>query len=380
MKLAFHAFVIALIAIVTTESVEAGQITSTPFSAGNLVVYRVGDGVTSLSSSASQVYLDEYTTSGVLVQSVAAPSSGLDSFVASGTATSEGMITLSADGSCLVFTGYNAALGTAKIASTTGAAAARVVATVDASGNLVTRKLGTASFSGNNIRGAASTNGEDVWVSGGATPGLAYLQMSGSGETQVSSSLTNVRGAEIFGGQLYASSSSGSYKGVNTVGSGLATTSGQTAILSAASSNPNAFFLADLDAGVAGFDTMYVADDGVGLEKFALVGGSWTLVGSIGSAADTYRGLTGVVSGGTVTLYATTYGGGSATGGGKLVAVSDSSGYDMAINGSATVLATASNYTAFRGVAFAPSAVPEPATIVMLGLALVGALFGVRRR
>ena len=71
------------------------------FTAGNIVVYRVGAGAAALSSAATQVFLDEYTTAGVLVQSIPLPTatSGMqDALTASGTATSEGLISDSANG------------------------------------------------------------------------------------------------------------------------------------------------------------------------------------------------------------------------------------------------------------------------------------------
>lgn len=60
------------------------------------------------------------------------------------------------------------------------------------------------------------------------------------------------------------------------------------------------------------------------------------------------------MSGPTVTLYATRKGGGGATGGGELVKLVDSSGYNGAFSGTPTVLATAATNQAFRGVALAP--------------------------
>ena len=43
------------------------------FTPGDLVIYRVGDGIGSLSSFGNPVFLDEYTPSGRLVQSIALP-------------------------------------------------------------------------------------------------------------------------------------------------------------------------------------------------------------------------------------------------------------------------------------------------------------------
>src|SRR5260221_102810 len=91
------------------------------FTPGNVIVYRVGDGVTALGSTATAVFLDEYTPAGTLVQSVAMPTTPSGSnrrLTASGAATSEGFLTLSSDGKFLALTGYDAALGTAAIAGT----------------------------------------------------------------------------------------------------------------------------------------------------------------------------------------------------------------------------------------------------------------------
>src|ERR1035438_10543047 len=66
------------------------------FTGGNLVVYRIGDGSTTLTSVATAAFLDEYTTSGTYVQTINLPttvaSSGNRAMTASGSATSEGMI------------------------------------------------------------------------------------------------------------------------------------------------------------------------------------------------------------------------------------------------------------------------------------------------
>src|SRR5262249_12590729 len=116
------------------------------------------------------------------------------------------------------------------------------------------------------------------------------------------------------------------------------------------------FFFADLDAGVAGVDTLYLAEDtasGGQIQKYSLVGGTWTAKGAI--AASAVRGLTGTVAGTTVTLYGTT-GGGNATGGGSLYKLTDASGYNATITGTLTTIASAAANTAFRGVALAPVA------------------------
>ena len=61
-----------------------------PFTPGNLAVLRVGDGAAALTSAGTAVFIDEYTTTGSLVQSLAIPANGSPQLVVSGTASSEG--------------------------------------------------------------------------------------------------------------------------------------------------------------------------------------------------------------------------------------------------------------------------------------------------
>src|SRR5262249_45589087 len=143
--------------------------------------------------------------------------------------------------------------------------------------------------------------------------------------------VTNTRVPEIFSGQLYESDSSGSTVRLGTVGTGLPTTSGQTITslpgFPTSTGSAYGYYFADLSSSVSGYDTLYVADDAAGIQKYSLVSGSWTLNGTIGSSTNAVRGLTGFVSGGNVTLFATT-GGGAAAGGGTLYSVTDSAGYN----------------------------------------------------
>jgi methionine-rich copper-binding protein CopC len=323
------------------------------FTSGDIVVYRVGTGASALSSSGTAVFLDEYTPDGTLVQSIALPTAdagNTHALVASGTATSDGLLTLSADGHYLIATGYDATPGTSGV---TGGSEARVVGRIGADGAIDTSTALT-NLGANNIRSAASTDGTSFYIGSGAT-GIDYATLGATSATQLTT-LTNVRQVEIFGGQLYydTSASASPGVGVGTVGTGLPTTSGQTpAILPGTSSatSPFSFYLADLSSAVPGVDTLYVADDGLGLRKYSLVSGTWTPNGTVGANADDYRGLTASVSGNTVTLFATLDNGSGAD---TLVRVVDSSGYNGSFSGTATTVATAATNTAFRGVAFAP--------------------------
>jgi hypothetical protein len=54
-----------LLSLATIPAVQAASV-----SAGNLVIYRVGTGAAALSTAATAVFLEEYTTGGAFVQSI----------------------------------------------------------------------------------------------------------------------------------------------------------------------------------------------------------------------------------------------------------------------------------------------------------------------
>jgi predicted extracellular nuclease len=354
---------IALLALVAVTALLTARPSASDFTSGDIVVYRVGTGSGSLANTGNPVFLDEYSTAGALVQSTALPTAASGSnkqLIASGTATSEGLLTLSADGHYLVATGYAANIPTTGLAGTAASSVNRVIGRIDAARNVDTSTALTDWATGNNPRSGASVDGRAFWLAG-AAGSPAYATLGATTSTQLSTTVPNLRQAEIFGSQLYVSDSSGSTVRIGSISGGLPTTSGQTITNLPGfptSGSPYAFFLADLSAGVAGLDTLYVADDGAGLLKYSLVGGAWTSNGTVGTASDAYRGLTASVSGTTVTLFATRKGGSGATGGGELVKLVDSNGYNAAFSATTpTLLATAATNTAFRGVAFAPTSI-----------------------
>ncbi|MEI7658050.1 MAG: hypothetical protein WCK33_08300 [Phycisphaerae bacterium] len=370
----------ALAALAVAGTAFAGPITN-----GNLVVYRVGTGSGTLVNTGNAVFLDEYTPAGTLVQSIAMPTTVSGSnkqLIASGTASSEGFLSVSTDGRYITLTGYAANLGgTSSLSTSTGA---RTVGIFEvATGTIDTSTALTDFAPSNNPRSAVTTNGTDLWVAGGSG-GVRYATKGATTSTQLATSLTNIRQVNLFGGQLYVSSGSGTntFRGISTVGSGIPTASGQTitrlaGLSDTANASSYAFFLADLSDSVPGVDTMYVADDSStvgGIQKFSLVGSSWVANGTLGTAADLYRGLTAAVTQSGVQLFATRKGGSTAAGGGELVSLLDASGYNATISGSITLVATAGSNTAFRGVGYV---VPAPGSIALLAM---GGLVATRRR
>jgi hypothetical protein len=372
----------------------AASADAAPFTAGNIAVYRVGTGAAALTTNATEVFVDEYTTAAAQtapVQSIALPTAVAGSnlmLTAQGTATFEGFINTSADGRYLILTGYNTAVGTTTPATSSAATVNRVIGRIDFNGAVNTSTAVSDTGTGS-IRSAISTDGTNLW-SVGADGGVRFTTLGTVGTSTLVSNtdgnaagnLNNLRHADIFDGQLLISTGSAGPAAINRVGTGTPTTSGQTmaGLIGAGGGStalPAQFFMADLnataDAGFGGgLDTLYVASDGANaLRKYSWDAGTstWVLNGTVGANADDYRGLTGVVSGTTVSLYAI-------RDANTLVSLTDATGFNGAFAGTPTVLATAPANTAFRGVDIAP--VPEPGSLALLTLS--SALLIRRRR
>src|SRR5687768_10045389 len=129
----------------------AGIANAALFTPGNLAVYRTGvagDG-TNPSTAPDVVFVDEYSPSGTLVQSIAMPtiSSGASqAFTAQGDASLEGLIKRSTDGQYLLLTGYDHHLGdtvpsgpgNGTLAQTTAVQVNRTIGRIDFAGNVNT--------------------------------------------------------------------------------------------------------------------------------------------------------------------------------------------------------------------------------------------------
>jgi hypothetical protein len=371
----------ASLSLLITPTVFAGGI-----ALGDLVVVQVGTGTGALAAPATASFLDEYTISGgSQVQQITLPTSasGLnDALTLTGNSTSEGFLSLSADGNYLTLGGYNQTVGGATSGST-AAVVNRVIGLVSISSGAVdtTTAINSATTTGN-IRSAATVNGTSFYEANSSS-GVGYVTFgAASAATQLSSAPTNVRVVKTAGGQLYTSSASGAFLGVATIGTGLPTTSGQTT--TALPGFPTTGTHSSYDYWFKDANTLYVADDGTaanggGIQKWTFNGTTWslqyTLLGSASTTVTGVRGLTGFVDGGgNVELFGTTA---VASGNGNaLIEVTDTGA-----TAADTVLETAGLNTVYRGVAFVPSAIPEPSTLALLGLGCaMGARFFGRRK
>ena len=362
-------------------SVCVSEVLGAAFTSGNLVVVQVGTGSGALNNTATATSLQEYNTIGSLVQTVNLPTvaSGLNQpLTLQGSSTSEGFLTLSTDGQYLTMGGYAAVPGTATPNASTAAAVNRVIGRISMSGSIDTStSLGDA-YSGSSIRSAVSTDGNSIWTGGnagsglGATSGARYTTVGSTTSTQLNPTTGNIRVVNIFNGQLYASSASGTFFGISTVGAGLGTTAGGSP-LTLLPGMPTAATHSSYDFWFKNASTLYVADDGSaatggGIQKWVESAGTWSLAYTLlnnGATTTAVRGLAGTLDGsGNAVLYGTT--------GSLLIGLTDTGA-----GATATTLATAPANTAFRGVEFLTN-VPEPTSAALL---LLGAsALALRRR
>ena len=353
-------------------AVSAGNVTPpAAFTPGNLVVYRVGNGINSLSSDGNEVFLDEYTTNGTYVQSISMPYTQNGSnaaFVASGTVVSEGGLSLSTNGLYLLATGYatNTQSG-AVLPNTSAVTVPRLVARVDYAGTVDTTTILSNWSSGNSPRSAVSPDGVNIWV-GGGTGSVGYTTLGGTFVTVLNTNPpSNTQRLGIYGDQLYAMTDTNS-NGLYAIGSGLPTTGDQLAtilpgspgngLLSNNAAAGYSFLFLTLKAGGSPADTLYYADNGSngenskhgGVLKYSLVSGTWTYNGTINAFAPTGLTAKQQISGGTtnVLLYATSTNN-------TIYAMVNSTGYNGNPSGVAvTTIANAPTNTAFRDIAFVP--------------------------
>jgi hypothetical protein len=331
---------------------------ATGLTAGDVVVYRVGTGSSALSSSATPVFLDEYEPNGKLVETLAMPTSVSGSnkpLFASGTATSEGLLTLSGDDNWLMTTGYDSTSTQTKVGETKSATTPRTIARIGAGGEIDTSTALTDAANENNVRSAVTSDGTNIWV-GGAAGGVRYTTLGSSTSTSLNEADKNVREVSIFDGQLYTSAdpTKAGALTIATVGTGLPTSATQTLAnlpFATAPKQPYAYAFTTLGLG-PNPDTLYVADNEAGaIVKFGLSEGKWVKQGSVAVA-----GVTGVSVddiGGTVFIYATG-GGTEGKGPGTLSQITDKSGLGGTLSGTATTIATSPANESFRGVSFAP--------------------------
>jgi|GEM_PF-3870329 len=362
----------------------------TPFTVGNMVVCRVGDGTIPFSSNTTyKVFLDEYTPAGVKVQTIALPNTrnGVNHALVLNPNIFTGLMTLSADGRYLALLGLDTIAG---VTSTTPASIMpRTIALIKSDGTTNSSTALIDCGSGGSCKSVITSNGTDIWTattggtdlnSGVNTAGVRYTTIGSTTSVQVETKQTIfLQALQIVSGQLYCAASAGSPR-LGSVGTGLPKVGTQalTALPGISTTGSySQFIFFDENPTVNGVDVLYTVDATVGIEKYSFNGTAWLDNGSIGSSADPYSGLTGTISGNNVTLFATKNGSNDiAWGGGQLVKITDNTGYNGSVtttppittilsdpNNSAPTTYPINTYS-YRGVALVPQAITLPVNLV----------------
>ena len=338
----------------------AGSVTPgvTPFTGGNIVVEKVGNG-SALSSAAFPVAVDEYNTSFSFQQSVAFNNSPTvtspANLTSAGSSGQDGLMTLSSDGKFLTVPGYNLTTGTASAGSAAGSN--RVIGLANANGTTSIPVSNAAILTGNNFRSVTS-DGTNYWGAGGS--GQVYINNGGTVNSTAFAS-TNTRAIGIYNGQLFYSTGSGT-TGVYSIGTGIPNTNaavaGTLVVSNGASTtnSPNQFSFNPTH------DICYLADNGTfanggGIRKYTRSGATWTLAYTLNRGTAATTAVIGLIvdwSGSSPVIYATE---GTASANRILKVVDDGTALSST-NTSGTAptfsVAAATNYR-LAGIAFAPN-------------------------
>jgi hypothetical protein len=347
------------------------------FTPGNIVVVRTGDGTNPMNGTTRPVSLLEINPiSGAVVTTTNLPSAAATNLTLQGTSVfGDGFLSLGSDNVYLSLMGHNVVAGSNGALTTS-----YTIARVDLDRNVNVSTTTTTSAPGLVPNGSAALYPNSIYGAFGSPsgPGLGTTT-AGSNATLTTLSNTNsFINPQVVNNQLYA------IQGLNTIvrtNPALPTSSaGLTFSTLTSTVNSSAFatgfLLLDRDAGVAGLDTLYIVSD-QGMDKFSFNGTTWT---SRGTIAGSFFGIAGVVNGANANIFLT-------TGDGSLVNNSlqsfvDTTAFNANITGTPTNLGSSAGADFnFGGLAFTPTAVPEPATWAMIGLVnAVGFGWYLRRR
>jgi len=342
----------------------------------NLYVVQMGDGSAALANVGTAAFVQKFSTAGgsplsTIAMPIAASGSN-QPLTVTGNSGSEGHLALSADGNYLTMGGYAATPGTLAPNQATAATINRVVGRITVSSSAVDTSTSlTDAYDGlaaNNagFRSVVSSNGIDFWMAGtrgfgapAGSDGVRYATLGSTTSTSVENfpnGPSNIRIVNITAGQLYIGSGSNPFIGVSSIGTGLPTTSGQSATLVVGTAVSGSGAASPYDFWFKDTNTVYVADDraslgaatplGGGIQKWENSGGTWSLSYILNTGATGARGLIGKIDGANTVLYATT----AESSANKLISF-----IDTGASSTASILATAPTNTVYRGVGLVPS-------------------------
>jgi uncharacterized protein YjiK len=327
-----------------------------PFSAGNLAVVQAAASANNTTASVVEVS-PASTTPTTPIQTIAVDGTTLPNAIRiSGSATSTGYVTNSADGSLLIFNGHNSA--------TTGVNAntltARGVVTFDAAGTFALATTYTG-VSGQQTRSATTLN-NTTWF-------IADQSGIFTNSATTASPAGNFRSIKTFGGSVYVAqaSSNATFTQIATVSAATGGTATGLPGLTNNASLQDFFLIQSGDNGTA-YDVLYTvsatSNTAGTIAKYSLVSGTWVANGTHTTTFGGF-GLAAADSGSGALLYVST--GLGALTANSLLKITDTAGYNATLSittGNNVTLYTAPAGAIIKGVAFAPvSATASPAAI-----------------
>lgn len=336
-----------------------------PLTPGNLVLVEVSG----TANTGGPITIRELTVTGSTVQSLPV-NSGSGGGQISANAPSEGQISLNAAGDSWTLGVYVPPFtGSGALSGRTSGEAARGFMTLSTSGSVSATAtplmLGTGStaYSGQNIRNGVQA-GNDFWFAGSNGTNAGVVTYSGSTAQATRVQNVNARVVQVLDGNLYYSTGSGTtglyrYTGLP---SGTAAATPWLTGVTGQGTNPYDFVIA------ASGSTAYVADSGIGVQKFTFDGSAWAHAydfTATGVTSNAGFGLAVDFSAQNPRLFWTTP---------TQVFTAIDAG-SAAVGTSIASIATAAG--AFRGLDIVP--VPEPSTCVLAGLGIVAAGLAGRR-
>src|SRR5581483_6559960 len=285
-------------------------------------------------------------TNGSLVNSLPIPDNGSNALIVSGSASSEGALSRSADGRLLILGGYqialtNAALAATSLSSSDASSVPRALGVVDAAGGFALAGFTDTQYGGNNMRGGAADGLGNYWGAG-ASSGTVYL--GDASPDIVQTTVKNTETIQDVAGNLFFSTTK-TTAGLWEIPGAPTGPATPVNLLASPTGSPYAFAFSP-DQRV-----LYIADDTTaglgGVQRWDFTNAAWRLSYAFAGLTNVgARGLAADFSGPHPLLYATT----AEASANRLVAFSDTGA-----SASVAILATAGANQLFRGVTFTPA-------------------------
>ncbi len=332
---------------VTSSAAVLSAVPSVRLYTTNLIVLRAGDGAETQTLNGNSVFLDQYDPTGNYVNTVSIPSSGSSALIEMGLDQNSSTLTgsalsRSANSRYIVLPGYNtAAPYSGALQSSTSAAVPRGIGLVDTYGNFTLAIADTNAYNATYFRAAAFDGTNDFWGAGNAG-GTYYFGLDAAAAT-IQTSFANLRSVDIFNGNLYTVSGSGSGTGI-LKWNGRPTTATAATTLFVPASVPS-------DIAVDSTGTNIYVGTSAGVAKWQFDGSTWTLVYTLGTGSVRYVAVD--FSGAAPVIFATT----TDSSFNRIVTVTDTG-----VAAPVTTFTTAGVNQTFRGLRFGPTETPVAVT------------------